>query len=205
MLRLPALAALVLVATPALAKDTVPLSPIGLPFGPEGPRRLPADHVLSGTILLDGIDALPEKLGPAKRDKFVSALGDTLALLGMLATDPSKARFRLTPVWVGLDSPFKISIKNRATVHMSWRLTRIDTGQTIFSRQIDTSAEASGGSAAERVRGIERVALMTNIASAAACLDKAAYGNAPTNCALTPKFTYRAPSPPLIIFMPRFR
>lgn len=205
MLRLTAFAALALIATPAIAKDDVGLSPIGLPFGPEGPRRLPTDHVLTGTILLDGMDALPEKLGPAKRDKFVTAVNETLGQLGMLATDPTKARFRLTPVWIGLDSPFKISFKNRATVHMSWRLTRIDTGQTIFSRQIDTSAESSGGDASARVRGIERIALMTNIASAAVCLDKAAYGNAPTNCALTPGFTYRAPSPPMVIFIPRFR
>ncbi|QDZ07707.1 hypothetical protein FPZ24_09565 [Sphingomonas panacisoli] len=205
MLRFSALAALALVATPAAAKDAVGLSPIGLPFGPDGPRRLPTDHVLTGAIVLDGADALPQKMGSAKRDQFATALSETLAQLGMLATDPAKARFRLTPVWVGLDSPFKISFKNRATVHMSWRLTRIDTGQTIFARQIDTSAESSGGDASARVRGIERIALMTNIASVAACLDKAAYGKAPTNCALTPGFTYRAPSPPMVIFVPRFR
>jgi hypothetical protein len=44
------------------------------------------------------------------------------------------------------------------------------------------------------VVGVGRVALMTNIASAMRCIDMAAYGQAPQDCALTPGFNYRAPT-----------
>lgn len=203
MIRLTMLVALGLLSAPAIAKDGTSLSPVGLPFSPETPRALPADHPLHGSILLVGTEALPDKLGPVRRDAFAGAVRDSFERLGMLATDPSKARFRLTATWVGLDSPFRISIASRATVRLAWRLTRIDDGRTIFEREIATSAESRGGMAPERKRGVERVALMSNIASVALCLDKSAYGRAPSDCALTPGFSYQAPSAPTIIFMRR--
>jgi hypothetical protein len=35
------------------------------------------------------------------------------------------------------------------------------------------------------------------------CLDKAAYGKAPVDCALTPQATYHAQRPATVIFVPR--
>ena len=203
MIRTFALVAALLATAPATAKDDVPLSPIGLPFGPGTPHRVAAGHPLFGAITVAGVAALPDKLGPAKRDKFVAALTETLDRLGMLATDPAKARFRLTPAWIGLESPFHIGMTSKATARMGWRVDRIDSGKTIFAREIATFAESSGGSAYERKTGVERVALMSNIASAVGCIDKTSLGQPPADCALTPGFSYRAPNPPLIIFMPR--
>lgn len=203
MIRLLAAIALILVAAPAVAKQDVPLSPIGLPFGPDGPRRLEAGHPLFGTVTIAGMEALPDRVGPAKRESFAAALTTTLDRLGMLASDPARARFRLTPVWVAMDSPFKISFSSKATVRMGWRVSRIDNGKTIFSREIATFAQSTGGSAPERRKDVERVALMSNIASAVRCIDRTALGKPPADCALTPGFGYRAPTPPLIVFISR--
>lgn len=198
-----ALFAAALLAAPAAAKSDVPLSPVGLPFGPNTPQRVSAGHPLFRTVAIVETDALPERLGPAKRAAFVTALTGTLDRLGMLAADPAQARFRLAPSWLDMDSPFRISFKSKATVRMAWRVTRADTGKTIFAREIATVAESSGGSAPERKKGVERVALMTNIASAAGCIQQAAIGRPPGDCALTPGFTYRAPNPPVVMFLPR--
>lgn len=203
MIRLPMFIALILSAPPAYARDDVPLSPIGMPFAPAAPNAVTPDHPLYRTITLTGIDLLPAKLGPAKRAAFVAALTDALDRLQMLSKDPATARFRLTPRWLNMDSPFRVSFSSRATARLAWQLERIDDGRTIFRREIATTAESRGGSASERKKGVERVALMTNIASVAACLDKAAYGRAAADCALTPNFTYHAPAPPLIMFVPR--
>ena len=203
MIRLTMFIVLGLAAAPAIAREDMPLSPVGLPFSPATPRVVPTDHPLHGSIRLVGIDALPDKLGPVKRDAFAAAVTDTLKRLDMLAADTSKARFRLTPIWIGLDSPFRISATSRAASHLVWRLTRIDDGRTIFEREITTSVQSSGGSAPERKRGVERLSLMSNIASVALCLDKSAYGRAPADCALTPGFSYRAPSVPMITFLRR--
>jgi hypothetical protein len=40
-----------------------------------------------------------------------------------------------------------------------------------------------------RDNGIVRAAIAANFASAANCIDRAAYGTAPSDCALTPKFS----------------
>lgn len=195
-------AALVVSTTPALAAD-VPLSPIGLPFKPGTPRPVAPEHPLYHRIAIDPVVDMPGVvgagatggiMGAAKRSSFEKALRETLEKLNLLAPNAADAKVRLSPRWIDMDAPFKISFSSRATVRMGWSLTRIDNGQRIFDREIATSAESKGGSGSERATGVGRVALMTNIASAVRCIDQAAYGQAPQDCALTPDFTYQAPT-----------
>ncbi|WP_420145641.1 hypothetical protein [Sphingobium sp.] len=181
----------------------VPLSPIGLPFQPGAPVPVAPDHPLYHRVAIDPVADMPGVvgasatggiMGAAKRSSFEKALRETLEKLNLLAPDDATAKVRLTPRWIGMDAPFRISFSSQATVRMGWRVTRIDNGQAIFDRDIETSAESKGGSGSERATGVGRVALMTNIASAMRCIDMAAYGRAPQDCALTPGFTYHAPT-----------
>lgn len=205
------LAALAAPIPQAVAAD-VPLSPIGLPFKPLAPSAVKPDHPLYHHILLEPVIDMPAVvgtsaslgiMGAAKRASFEKALRETLNKLNLLSPDAAQAKVRLTPRWIGMDAPFKISFSSNATVRMGWALTRIDNGQTIFQRDIETSAESRGGDGSARATGVGRIALMTNIASAMSCIDKAAYGQAPANCALTPDFAYSAPTY-TIIFVPKF-
>jgi len=75
-----------------------------------------------------------------------------------------------------------------ATASLRYELTRIDTGQMLFGRNVTTKIDGSR-SGADGGMSTRRAAIAVNFASAAACLDKAAYGRAPANCALTPKFS----------------
>ncbi|MEC3948356.1 hypothetical protein [Sphingobium sp. HWE2-09] len=186
----------------AMAAD-VPLSPMGLPFKPGAPKAVAPDHPLYHRIALDPVADMPGVvgasatagiMGAAKRSSFEKALRETLDKLNLLAPNETQAKVRLSPRWIGMDAPFKISFSSEATVRMGWRLTRIDNGQRIFDQEIATSAKSKGGSGSERATGVGRVALMTNIASAMRCIDLAAYGQAPQDCALTPDFTYKAPT-----------
>lgn len=187
---------------PVQAKD-VPLSPVGFPFDPVAPQPLTPQHPLYHRIALDPVAEMPSVvgsgatgglIGTAKRSSFEKALAETLEKLNMLAPTEADAKVRLSPKWIELDSPLRISFSSHATAQLAWRLTRIDNGQEIFSREIETSAESRGGSGNDRAVGVGRVALMANIASAVVCIDKAAYGKAPDDCALKPAFTYRAPT-----------
>jgi hypothetical protein len=197
------LAAAAIAIIPASARaDDVPLSPIGLPFQPGAPKAVAADHPLYHRIALDPVADMPNVvgasatggiMGAAKRSSFEKALRETLEKLNLLAPSESEAKVRLSPRWINMEAPFKISFSSRAIVRMGWSLKRIDNGQPLFDRDISTAAESKGGSGSERAIGVGRVALMTNIASAVRCIDLAAYGQAPQDCALTPDFTYKAP------------
>lgn len=198
-------------SVPAFASD-VPLSPIGLPFKPGAPQPLAPDHPLYHHVALDPVEGMPSVVGAgatlglsgaAKRSSFDKALRDTLAALNMLAPSVADARVTLKPRWVSMEAPFKIGFSSKATARLAWTLTRIDSGKILFQREIATSAESRGGDGTSRANGVGRVALMTNIASVALCLDKAAYGQAPGDCALNPAFTYHAPTY-TIMFIPRF-
>jgi hypothetical protein len=195
-------AAIAIAPASAWAAD-VPLSPIGLPFQPAAPKPVAPEHPLYHRIAIAPVADMPGVvgasatggiMGAAKRSSFEKALRETLAALNLLAPSEAEAKVRLSPRWISMDAPFKISFSSEATVRMGWSLTRIDNGQRIFDREIATSAQSRGGSGSERATGVGRVALMTNIASAARCIDQAAYGQAPQDCALTPGFTYRAPT-----------
>lgn len=193
--------AAVMLSQSAHAAD-VPLSPLGLPFSPARPEAVGPDHPLYHRIALESVVNMPVVvgasatggiIGAAKRASFEKALRETLEKLNMLAPSPVEAKVRLTPRWLGMDAPFRVSFSSRTSVRMAWSLVRIDNGQVIFNREITTSAESKGGDGTSRATGVGRVALMANIASAAVCIDKAAYGKAPQDCALTPAFTYKAP------------
>jgi hypothetical protein len=208
MRRLIILAGMLAITAPALAVDDVPLSPLGLSFQPITPQPVPPGHPLFHTILLEPVTDMPNVVGAsatagvmgvAKRSSFENGLHETFDKLNMLAPTEAEAKFRLTPRWIRLEAPFRISLSSRATARLSWTLTRIDNGQQIFQQEIATSAESSGGYAVSRAIGVGRVALMANIASAAACLDKAVYGQTPDDCALVPLFTYQAPTPTVSI------
>ena len=71
--------------------------------------------------------------------------------------------------------------------HDDWRA--IDDGRELFDRDVTTSAEGGGVDASMRDNGIVRAAIAANFASAANCLDRAAFGDAPGDCALTPRFS----------------
>lgn len=193
------LALLALVAAPASASNEVPLSPLGLPMAP---KPLTPEHPLYHRIALDPVADMPNVvgasatagfIGAAKRSSFDKAVRETLEKLNMLAPTDADARFRLSPRWLGMDAPFRISFSSRATARLDWKLNRIDTGQQIFRREIATPSEAKGRDGSLRAVGVGRMALMTNIASAAVCIDAAAYGHAAADCALTPGFRYEAP------------
>jgi hypothetical protein len=188
--------------------------PLALPhnaqllFGTEGPRSLPSDHVLRGHVALEPIAGAPDKIGGfllpiTKAKELNEGLRLSLSRAGMLAEGERKPIFRLEAAWQSFDAPLKISASSRAETSIHYQLKRIDTGAVIFARTITTSSESKGGDAADRLQGVARLAILTNFASAIACIDKASYGQAPMDCALKPAMTYRARQPTVMQFVPR--
>jgi hypothetical protein len=196
-MRLPALAALILVSAPALADPgDIPLVAIGLPFAPETPAPVAPDHVLYHDVAVGEIEGLPSTIkssalnwiAAAKRSSVNEGLVETFRRMNLLGTDAA-ARKRLGVRWVGSRTPFRIATRNQASVTLHYRLTRADTGQLLFERDITTSAKGDGVDASMRDNGAVRAAVAANFASAAWCIDRAAYGPAPANCALTPRYS----------------
>ena len=196
---LTAAAVLGLIAAPVeAASGNIPMVAIGLPFAPETPRPVATTHPLYHRIQIGEIDGLPSTVGSstfnfiaaAKRSSINAALRESFQRMNLLATDAAvPAHVRLTVRWGGSRTPFRIATRNVATVTLHYRLARIDNGQMLFDRDITTSAEGGGVNASMRDNGIVRAAIAANFASAANCLDRAAFGTAPANCALTPKFS----------------
>ncbi len=194
-------------ATPAAANPPFPLAPFGLPYSPEAPVPLPADHPLYRKVAIDPIVGMPEKVGAflapiTKRVEMDEAIRETLDKANMLAPAGTPPKFRLSVRWVSFFAPQKISFSSEASAEIAYTLTRIDSGAQIFTRIIRTAATARGGDGTARLQGNARMALTTNLASAWVCMDKAAYGNAPADCALTALARFQAPRPPIIIFGP---
>lgn len=191
-----ALLATTMVPVGATAKD-IPMVAIGLPFAPETPRPVAATHPLYHHILVGEIEGLPSTIGSsslnfiraAKRSSVNAALRETFQRMNLLALDDKAAHVRLEVSWGGNHTPFKIGTQNVTTTTLHYRLVRIDTGQILFNRDITTSAEGAGGDATMRDNGIVRASIAANFASAANCLDRAAFGTAPGDCALTPEFS----------------
>ena len=143
-------ALLALAPQSALASDGVPLSPIGFSFSPSAPAPLKPDHPLYRRIALEQVADMPGVVGgkatlglagAAKRSSFEKALRETMNKLNMLATTDAEAKVRLSPRWIDMDAPFKISFSSRASVTMGWSLTRIDNGQLLFKRDITTAVQ----------------------------------------------------------------
>ena len=200
-----------LIASPAMAAHPVPLAVPLRPeiiFGPNGPRLLPEEHVLRGHVSIEPIAGAPEKIGKlllpiTNARELNEGLKQSLAHSGMLAQGDAQPVFRLVATWQSFDAPAKVSFSSHATVTVHYQLQRVDTGAIIFARSITTTSESRGGEGSDRLKGVARMAILTNFASADACLDKAAYGAAPLECALKPAVTYRARKPTVVIFKPR--
>ncbi|WP_242125970.1 hypothetical protein [Sphingobium sp. Sx8-8] len=180
----------------AMAQE-IPLVGIGLPYSPESPRPLVPAHPLYQRIEVGEIEGLPPTIkssslnwiAAAKRSSINMALRESLERMNMLASNTGAARARLIVGWGGDSTPFRIARRNRTTVTMHYRLIRIDNGQLLFDRDISTSVEGGGVDASMRDNGIVRAAIATNFASAVNCLDHAAFGEAPADCALVPLFS----------------
>ena len=187
-------------AAPATAGTRVSLLPFesGLSFTPESPRAIQADHPLFRRIELEETENMPGRIGSfltpiTKPSEFNEALRSTLASANMLAETSDTARARLRVVWRQFELPFRISISSKAMVAIYYELSRLDNGQVIFSREIVTHAEARGGDGSTRARGTGRAAILANIASVTLCLQKAAFGQDPSNCALQTVGSFSAP------------
>ena len=192
--------------TAAFAKS-FPLQPIGLPFAPESPKPLSPGHPLYRAVALDPIAGMPGKVGkfliPITSAKEMNeALRLTLESANMLAPPGSPAKARLLVRWGSLDAPARISASSEATATLSYTLFRLENGQELFRRDISTKSRSTGGDAADRLQGNARLAILTNLASAVLCLDKAANMQAPANCALDPEAVYRARRPSTVVYVP---
>jgi hypothetical protein len=210
MRRIPTLLAALAAAasTSAALAKSFPLNPLGLPFAPESPKPLTPDHPLYRQVALDPVADMPNKVGsflvPITNAKELNeALRDTLEHANMLAPPGAPAKARLVVRWAGLDAPARISFSSEATARLSYSLIKVENGHELFRRDIVTASRSTGGDASDRLKGNARLAILTNLASAVLCLDKAAYGQAPANCALTPQSTYHAQRPATVIFVPR--
>lgn len=201
---------LILIAAPAIAHPVslaVPTDPQIL-FGAAGPRSLPADHVLRAHVAVAPIVGAPDKIGKfllpiTNARELNEGLSESLAHSGMLDGATGKPAFRLVPTWEAFDAPAKIGFSSHASVTIHYKLERINTGAVIFARSITTTSESRGGDASDRLKGVARLAILTNFASAVACLDRAAYGAAPADCALKPPVSYQAATPPTVMFIRR--
>jgi hypothetical protein len=181
-----------LLAAPLSAKPLVPLAP---PVGNAlhsvgaGPRTVPANHPLRGRIVVEPVAAMPKRVGTlfvsvAKPAEFDGAIKTALEQSGMLAAPQAAPSARLHVTWRWIDAPAKIGSSAQAKVAVAYELRRIDSGQTIFQREVTSEARTTGGrDASQRVRHNARKAIQRNIAAAIICLDLAAYGRAPGDCA----------------------
>lgn len=189
---------LLLFATPGYgAPNELPLVAIGLPFAPETPRPVVDTHVLYRHLQIAEIEGLPPTIkssrlnfiAAAKRSSVNAALRETFERMNLLAPDGGIAHVLLTATWEGSKTPFRIGSHNEAMVTLRYRLVRIDDARVLFDRRITTSAAGGGADASVRDNGIVRAAIAANFASAANCIDHAAYGTAPNECSLKPKFS----------------
>lgn len=205
---LSALCLAVSASTSAAFAKPFPLQPIGLPFAPESPQPLSPAHALYRQVALDPLADMPKQVGrfliPITSAKEMNeALRQTLDRANMLAPPGTQPKVRLLVRWVGLDAPQKISFSSEATARLSYTLIRVQNGEQLFRRDITTVSRSTGGDASDRLKGNARLAILTNLASAILCLDKAAYQRAPADCALQPQMTYRAATPAVVTFRPR--
>lgn len=169
--------------------NEIPLVAVGfgLRYSPDTPVPVSPDHPLYSRVLIDPIEEMPSsvRLSIARPSSINEGLKLTLEHLHMLAPTSTDAKVRLTARWVAYDGGGMLGGK-RATVTLHYRLTRLDSGAVIFDREVMTEATAD-----DRAGGpmpTLRAATAVNFASIAGCLDKAAFGRAPSDCALTPQF-----------------
>lgn len=199
-MRLLLLPALLCAPVAAAAGPAVSILPFegNIFFGPESPKPLAPDHPLYRRVVFDVVDNMPSRVGfplapITKASEFNRVVRRTLDSANMLAPSDEAAKVRLRVRWGSLHTPTKIGITSTATMTASYELRRIDNGQVLFARDIVTHGKARGGDGFQRAVGTARGALVANLASAILCLDKAAFGRAPADCALSPGGSFRAP------------
>jgi hypothetical protein len=188
---LPLLLSLALTSPAALDAQTISMATaVDVPhlYGTDGPRAVPAEHALHRRITIEPIAGMPKPIGKflvpiAKPEQINEALRTSFDRAQMLA-GPAGAGAKLFVTLRSFDVPWKIGASHDATLTMGYELRRIDNGQVVFQRDITTHSRGSGGDAAERMKLNARLAVQKNIASAIACLDKAAYGAAPADCTI---------------------
>jgi hypothetical protein len=193
--RLLAATAILALPTQTIAED-LPMVAVGLPFAPETPTPVKASHALYHDVDVGEIEGLPSTIksskfnfvAAAKRESVNTALRESFRRMNMLA-EGVPGRKRLIVKWLGSHTPFRIGGTNTADVTIHYQLVRVDSGNTLFDRDITTSVEGGGVDASMRDNGIVRAAIAANFASAANCLDRASYGTAPNDCALVPRFS----------------
>ena len=175
---------------PMMRPGDIPMVAIGLPFEPEAPEPVGLAHPLFHDVTIGEIERPPPTVkssalnwvAAAKRSSINAAMLETFRQMNLLAPSPAAARKRLVVSW-------NIGTRNATTVTIHYRLIRVDSGEVLFDRDIVTSSRGAGADAGMHDNGILRAAIATNFASAADCLDRAAFGTAPADCALTPLFS----------------
>ena len=194
---------------PAIAKSPVSLNPFAgaISFSPHRPKAVTAGHPLAASIVVDPIVDAPAKTGIMlntymKNAEINEGLVSGLRSAGMVAADPRAAKFRLTATWLEFNAPFRISFSSKATVIVRYELRRIDTGAVIFSRDVTTFAKASGGEGSARQKATARASVAANFAGTIHCLQEAAYGRAPQDCAVSPVGSFSTPMY-IPIYVPR--
>lgn len=183
-------------APPAKSSNDISMVAIGLPFAPEAPTPVGSSHPLFHDVTIGEIHGLPATVkssrlnfvAAAKRSSINAALSETFRQMNLLAPARAAGRKRLVVTWLGDKTPFHIGASNTTSVTLHYRLERVDNGQNLFDREITTSAHGGGVDASMRDNGIVRAAIAANFASAANCLDHAAFGTAASDCALTPQY-----------------
>jgi hypothetical protein len=180
---------LLLLATPLAADARLPLAPTTPGAFPVPIPAVAADHPLRNRIALEPVLGMPRKVGTwlhpiTNSAEFDAALRQTLRDTAMLAEAGAPPRARLVVTWREIDAPARIGAGSRAAVLIGYELRRVDTGATIFQREIRTQSNSHGGDASERLKANARAAILANIASATLCLQRAAVGTAPADCAI---------------------
>ncbi|HYI63877.1 MAG TPA: hypothetical protein VEW71_03220 [Allosphingosinicella sp.] len=181
---------LLLAAVPVAAQARLPLTPTGPEARfPVPVRAVATDHPLFNRISVDPVAGMPRRVGSwlhpiTNPAEFDAALQQTFRDTAMLAGPGTAPRARLSVTWREIDAPVRIGAGSRASVVIAYELRRIDTGATIFQREIRTASSSRGGDASERLKANARAAILANIASVTLCLQRAAVGPAPADCAI---------------------
>ncbi|CCW20061.1 hypothetical protein EBBID32_44320 [Sphingobium indicum BiD32] len=174
----------------AAPSPDIPLVAIGLPFAPEKPMPVARDHPLYHRVAVGDVEGITAivRFKAAPPGRLHKGLRETLDRMNLLAPSDGEARVRLVATWQGLDSPASLLVASKeTTATLHYQLVRIDNHQVLLDRTIATTVKGEG-SALDGGMGMARAAIAANFASAAACMDKAAYGRAPDDCALQPLY-----------------
>jgi hypothetical protein len=174
----------------AAPSPDIPLVAIGLPFAPEKPMPVASDHPLYHRVAVGDVEGITAivRFKAAPPGRLHKGLRETLERMNLLAPDAAHAKVRLIATWNGLDSPTSFLVASKeTTATLHYQLIRIDNQQVLMDKIIATTVKGEG-SALDGGMGMARAAIAANFASAAACMDKAAYGRAPDDCALRPLY-----------------